>query len=100
MGAFKDSGHFWWMQCENCGMAWFVGDKPEDGEDTEETCASCLSESAEVTSLKESRAEMVAALLHVSKASVNERVFNYETDEVDDMQAIVRAALRKAGVLP
>lgn len=39
------------------------------------------------------------ALEHVSKSSVNERVWNEATDKVDDMQEIVRAALRLAGRL-
>lgn len=38
-------------------------------------------------------------LEHVSKASVNERVFNDATGKVDDMQKIVRDALRLAGRL-
>lgn len=40
MGAFKSSGHFWWKQCETCGMAWFVGDKPRDPE-VDEECERC-----------------------------------------------------------
>lgn len=41
---------------------------------------------------------LVRALLHVSRASINERVWNDATGKIDDLQAIVRAALTKAGV--
>ena len=40
MSAFKDSGHFWWQQCQSCQMAWFVGDNLEDI-DVDETCDRC-----------------------------------------------------------
>lgn len=41
MSAFKDSGHHWWQQCSSCEMAWFIGDEPCDGEETEATCRRC-----------------------------------------------------------
>jgi hypothetical protein len=41
--------------------------------------------------------DMAKALLHVARASVNERLLD-DDGKVIDMQAIVRAALAKAGV--
>jgi hypothetical protein len=43
---------------------------------------------------------LVEALEFVQKSSVNERTWNEVTGEVDDMKAIVAAALAKAGRKP
>lgn len=53
----------------------------------------------ELNALEEAHDHMVRALHHVMKASVNERVWNEGAGRVDDMKAICRAALKKAGAL-
>lgn len=59
-----------------------------------------VDEAHEVGALFSAAPEMARALLHVARSSINERVRNDATGRVDDMQIIVQAALRKAGVLP
>lgn len=56
MSAFKDSGHRWWQQCPACGMAWFIGEAPED-EDAEVECNRCAEDAASEDREATARAE-------------------------------------------
>lgn len=70
------------MQCPSCGMAWFLGEAPEEGEDAEEECSRCASEHV---ALSRARAE---ALEEVCRGLVSQSRQASSEDESDLLDAV------------
>lgn len=70
MSAFKDSGHFWWQQCQRCRQAWFVGNKPKDV-DEDLICRRCDADDLRVIT---ARAEGFARAREMALGAIRDEV--------------------------